>query len=235
MADNTETIKFLRNDIYKAIEDGVELYKYYKDISKNFQEQQKIIMNNQAYEKNLKKEINKISERRKEIIKRRQSKKLSDSDIKLSNSLNSELANKEKFLKSDEYRQKYKQDHNKLSEPILVNTEIQFLKEKEKLRKEKKRILSRIKIALATLKKLMFKNEFTDFIKYLNTVACGIVDNKEITFKKLMHHLESGEISNEVAKTTKKIDELMTVENIANRKKKMEFGIKRKEIEKLFK
>jgi hypothetical protein len=233
MADNSNDIKYLKEELEEAIKDGVELFKYYKEISKEFQEKQKIIMNNQDYEKNLKNEINKISERRKDILKRRQSKKLSESDIKLSNLLNAELANKEKFLKSDQYRQKYKQEHNKLSEIYLVNSNKKFLKEKEKLRKEKIRILSRIKIALAQLKKKMFKDEFTDFIKYLNGDRYNIADNKQITFKKLMHHLESAEISEEVAKTTKKIDELMTIGNVVNRKKKMEIGIKQKEIQKL--
>ena len=233
MADNSKDIKYLKEELEEAIKDGVELFKYYKEISKEFQEKQKIIMNNQDYEKNLKNEINKISERRKDILKRRQSKKLSESDIKLSNLLNAELANKEKFLKSDQYRQKYKQEHNKLSEIYLVNSNKKFLKEKEKLRKEKKKILSKIKIALAQLKKKMFKDEFTDFIKYLNGDRYNIADNKQITFKKLMHHLESAEISEEVAKTTKKIDELMTIGNVVNRKKKMEIGIKQKEIQKL--
>ena len=233
MADNSKDIKYLKEELEEAIKDGVELFKYYKEISKEFQEKQKIIMNNQDYEKNLNNEINKISERRKDILKRRQSKKLSESDIKLSNLLNAELANKEKFLKSDQYRQKYKQEHNKLSEIYLVNSNKKFLKEKEKLRKEKKKILSKIKIALAQLKKKMFKDEFTDFIKYLNGDRYNIADNKQITFKKLMHHLESAEISEEVAKTTKKIDELMTIGNVVNRKKKMEIGIKQKEIQKL--
>ena len=233
MADNSKDIKYLKEELEEAIKDGVELFKYYKEISKEFQEKQKIIMNNQDYEKNLKNEINKISERRKDILKRRQSKKLSESDIKLSNLLNAELANKEKFLKSDQYRQKYKQEHNKLSEIYLVNSNKKFLKEKEKLRKEKKKILSKIKIALAQLKKKMFKDEFTDFIKYLNGDRYNIADNKQITFKKLMHHLESAEISEEVAKTTKKLDELLTIGNVVNRKKKMEIGIKQKEIQKL--
>jgi hypothetical protein len=48
-----------------------------------------------------------------------------------------------------------------------------------------------------------------------------------------MKHLSSGEISEQVAKTTKQIDELMTTGNVVNRKKKMEIGILKKEIENL--
>lgn len=78
-------------------------------------------------------------------------------------------------------------------------------------------------------------NDYKKLIKEILGSSYKISDNKQIRFKTLMHHLESGEISEEVAKTTKKIDELMLIGNVFNRKKKMEIGIKQKEIEKLLK
>ena len=227
MADNSNDIKYYKEKLEKAIEDGVELFKYYKEISKEFQKLQKNLMNNT----DLKNKINKIVERRKGIYKRKLNKKLSESDIKLSNLLNAELAKEEELLKSNQYKQK----HNKITEFSLVDSEKIFLKEKEKIRKEKKRILSRIKIALSQLKKKVGENDYNKLIKEILGSSYELSDNKQIRFKTLMHHLESGEISNEVSKTTKKIEELMTIGNIVNRKKRMEIGIKQKEIDILLK
>ena len=182
MADNSNDIKYYKEELEKAIEDGVELFKYYKEISKEFQNLQKNLMNN------------------------------------------TDLKNK-----------KYKKNHNKISGFYLVDSEKIFLKEKEKIRKEKKRILSRIKIALSQLKKKVEENDYKKLIKEILGSSYELSDNKQIRFKTLMHHLESGKISNEVSKTTKKIEELMTIRNIVNRKKQMEIGIKQKEIEKLLK
>jgi hypothetical protein len=224
MADNSNDIKYYKEELEKAIEDGVELFKYYKEISKDFQKRQKNLVNNT----DLKNKINKIVERRKGISKRKLNKKLSESDIKLSNLLNAELAKEEELLKSNQYKQK----HNKITEFSLVDSEKIFLKEKEKIRKEKKRILSRIKIALSQLKKKMFKNEFTDFIKYLKQEIYDVSTNKTITFKKLMNHLEAGEITEEAAKRTKKINDLKTLNNIDNRKSEIEYEIEKLKKEK---
>ena len=237
MAGNSD-VKELVKELKEAIEDGVELFKVYKEISEDFQKLQKKLMNNEELKKisaNLKQKYDeeKIAKRR-DILKRRQNKKLSDSDIKLSNSLNSELETKEKDLnnKYEKELKKRKEAHEKLSEIYLVNSDKKFLKEKEKIREEKKRILSRIKIALSDLKNT---NEaaFKKIIKDIYKSTYPVSDKKQITFKKLLNHLESGQVSENVAKTTKKIDELMTIGNVVNRKKKMEIGIKQKEIQKL--
>ena len=107
MANNSNDIKYYKEELEKAIEDGVELFKHYKEISKDFQNMQKNLMNNT----DLKNKINKIVERRKGISKRKLNKKLSESDIKLSNLLNAELAKEEELLKSNQYKQK----HNKIT------------------------------------------------------------------------------------------------------------------------
>ena len=112
-----------------------------------------------------------------------------------------------------------------MSEVYLVNSNKKFLKEKEKLRKEKKRILSRIRIALAQLKKKMFKNEFKDLIKYMKETTYEVSNDNTITFMKLMHHLESAEITEEASKKTKKINDLETINNIEFRKSEMEYEI----------
>ena len=81
----------------------------------------------------------------------------------------------------------------------------------------------------------MDKDVYNKLLKNILSSSYELSDTKRITFKTLMHHLESGEISNQVAKTTTKIDELKTINNVINRKKKMDIGIKQKEIEKLLK
>ena len=51
MADNSNDIKSYKEKLEKAIEDGVELFKHYKEISKDFQNMQKKLMNNQELKK----------------------------------------------------------------------------------------------------------------------------------------------------------------------------------------
>jgi len=210
---NSSDVKLLTTELEQAIKDGVDLFKYYKALSNDFQEKK-------DFEKYFKNKLNKVLGRRIGISKRKLGpKKLRESDIKLSNLLNSELANKEKDLKSE------KNKYEKNPEEYIVNSNKKFLKEKEKIRKEKKRILSRIKIALSQLKKKMFAPEFNMLIKYIYDDRYNIADNKQITFKKLMNHLESGEITEEASKKTKQIDELKTINNIEYRKSEIEYEI----------
>jgi len=233
---NNIDVKLLINELEKTIDDGVELFKYYKDISKDFQEQQKNLMNNEESKKifaNLKQkydeEMKLIMAQRKGILKRRQSKKLSESDEKLSKLLNAELENKEKALENN-YKKELinrKEARKKLSDMYVVPYEKIFLKEKEKLRKEKKTILSRIKIALAKLKKKMLKKDFTDFIKTLKKSIYNVSATKTITFMQLINHLEAGEITEEAAKRTTKINDLKTINNIDNRKSEIEYEIEK--------
>lgn len=237
MADNSNDIKYYKEELEKAIEDGVELFKHYKEISKDFQNLQKNLMNNTELKNvspNFKK---KYDEEMKIIISGR--KGINNLKFVLPNHVREKqlkkVDNAERALKNEYEKEliKFKQKHNKITEFSLVDSEKIFLKEKEKIRKEKKRILSRIKIALSQLKKKVGENDYKKLIKEILGSSYELSDNKQIRFKTLMHHLESGEISNEVSKTTKKIDELMTIGNVVNRKKKMEIGIKQKEIQKL--
>lgn len=235
MASKSDNIKYYKKELEEAIKDGVELFKHYKEISKEFQEKQKILMNNTELKKELanlkekydevKKNIN--AERRKII----ENKELA-TYIKQLHFRNTNVKEKELKNKYEKELIKRKEAHKKLSEMYLVNYDKKFLKDKEKIRKEKIRILSRIKIALAELKKKMFVPEFKEFIKYLNADSYNIAENKQITFKKLMHHLESGEITEEAAKKTKKINELQSINNIDYRKSEIEYEIEKLKKEK---
>ena len=212
MANSSEW-KLLTTELEQAIKDGVDLFKYYKALSNDFQEKK-------DFEKYFKNKLNKVLGRRIGISKRKLGpKKLGESDIKLSNLLNSELANKEKDLKSE------KNKYEKNPEEYIVNSNKKFLKEKEKIRKEKIRILSRIKLALSKLKKNMIAPDIKKYIKYIYDQRYNIADNKQITFKKLMNHLESGEITEEASKKTKQIEELKTINNIEYRKSEIEYEI----------
>ena len=212
MANSSEW-KLLTTELEQAIKDGVDLFKYYKALSNDFQEKK-------DFEKYFKNKLNKVLGRRIGISKRKLGpKKLGESDIKLSNLLNSELANKEKDLKSE------KNKYEKNPEEYIVNSTKKFLKEKEKIRKEKIRILSRIKLALSKLKKNMIAPDIKKYIKYIYDQRYNIADNKQITFKKLMNHLESGEITEEASKKTKQIEELKTINNIEYRKSEIEYEI----------
>ena len=85
---NSSDVKLLTTELEQAIKDGVDLFKYYKAQSNDFQEKK-------DFEKYFKNKLNKVLGRRIGISKRKLGpKKLSESDIKLSNLLNSELANK---------------------------------------------------------------------------------------------------------------------------------------------
>ena len=79
----------------------------------------------------------------------------------------------------------------------------------------------------------MSEEDFKEFVNRILKRKYEVLDGKKISFNTLMNHLKSGGISEEVAKTTKQIDELMTTGNVVNRKKKMEIGILKKEIENL--
>ena len=78
-------------------------------------------------------------------------------------------------------------------------------------------------------------SDFKKLIERLYKTKYEVSNSKTITFKTLLHHLESGQVSENVAKTLKQIEELGSIKNVTNRKKQMEIGIKKKEIEKLLK
>jgi hypothetical protein len=125
-----------------------------------------------------------------------------------------------------------KKNQNKKSyESMLVDTEKNFLREKKKINLEKKKILLNILEIGEQIKSYMTTEKFNDFIKKMYKKRYNVLDDKTISFKKLLHHLESGQVSENISKTVKNIDDLMTIGNIDNRKKQMEIGIKKKEKE----
>ena len=227
MADNSR-VKKLVEQLEKAIKDGLNLFNYYKELSKEFQEQKKDLMNNKRFEKTLKNELNSIKKLRKELFE----KTTENENIPNKNKAYKlvKLGEEEKHLKS----QKYKQEYKNMVEKSLVNSDKKFLKEKKKITDSKKIILKKILDIGKEIKSSM--NDIEEFKKFVNKILkrrFKVFNGKTISFDILMHHLKSGEISNEVSKTTKQIDELMTTGNVVNRKKKMEIGILKKEIKNL--
>jgi len=142
-----------------------------------------------------------------------------------------ELANEEKHLKSKEYKEHYE----KISEIPLVDFNKTFLKYKKEIRPAKKKILSDILKIGTQLRDIMGLSDFKKLIEKLYKTKYEVSNNKIITFKTLLHHLESGQVSENVEKTVKKIEELRSIKNITNRKTQMEIGIKKKEIDYLLK
>jgi len=218
MAD--KNIGLLVAKLNKAIENGVELFISYKKMSKNFQEEQKILMNSPE----LKKEFANLKKKYDEEVK------VAKEDKNATSKTATRISLKNKYEKNLGLIQK----KIELSEIYLVNYDKKFLREKKKISDKKKIILKNILEIGKEIRSLMVKKE--DFLKFINRIQkrkYDVLDGKTISFKTLMHHLESGQVSENVAKTTKKIDELMTIGNVINRKKRMENGIKQKEIEKL--
>jgi hypothetical protein len=237
MAD-TKAIGKLVTQLNKQIDRGIELFKSYKEISKDFQKRQKNLVNNEESKKifaNLKQKY----EEEEKFLKAQRNATSSPEMKELPNRIKAkQYANataKLKILKKNYENKliKHKEAHEKLSDMYLVNSEKMFLKEKEKIRVEKKRILSKILEIGIKIKSLMDIQDFKKFVNRILKRKYEVLDGKKISFDTLMHHLKSGGISEEVAKTTKKINELMTTGNIVNRKKKMEIGILKKEIENL--
>jgi hypothetical protein len=219
MAD--ENIGLLVAKLNRAIESGVDLFKLYKKMSKEFQNRQIILRNSTE----LLMEFNKL-------------KKKYENDVEAANIEKNKTLREERLetlKKTYDKQLKIIKEKSEESEKKLVNSEKKFLKEKENIRKLKKRILTKILDIIKEIRSKMDIKEFNAFINRFQKRKYEVLDGKKISFDTLMNHLKSGEISEEVAKNTKKIDELMTIGNIVNRKKRMEIGIKEKEIEKLSK
>lgn len=236
MAD--KNIGLLVAKLNRAIESGVKLFNDYKELSKDFQEQQKILMNqnNKEAANELKKNFD---EKMQHIVGARKGiEKLAKTlpEHVRQRQYNKTLVNEETLKKTFSNKlEKHKQEYRKISELYLVSTEKKFLKEKQKINVKKVKILSSILEIEKEIRSYMKIEDFKDFIKRMYKSKYDVLDGKTISFKTLMHHLESGQVSENVAKTTKQIDELMTIGNIVNRKKRMEIGIKQKEIVKLLK
>jgi len=214
----------------RAIQEGVELFNYYKELSKEFQEQQKDLMNTKRFEKDLSNKLSSISKQRKDLLEKTRENTNNPNKSKAKKLF--ELGNEEKRLKD----QKYRQDYEKITEIYLVNSEKKFLKEKKKITDKKKLILKEIlDIGKEIRSKMDNIEEFKKFIDRIYKRRYEVLDGKTISFKTLLHHLESGEVTENVAAKVRKIDDLMSIRNIINRKKRMEIGIKQKEIEKLLK
>jgi len=212
----------------RAIQKGVELFNYYKELSKEFQEQQKDLMNTKRFEKDLSNKLSSISKQRKDLLEKTRENTNNPNKSKAKKLF--ELGNEEKRLK------KYRQDYEKITEIYLVNSEKKFLKEKKRIIDKKKLILKEIlDIGKEIRSKMDNIEEFKKFIDRIYKRRYEVLDGKTISFKTLLHHLESGEVTENVAAKVRKIDDLMSIRNIINRKKRIEIGIKQKEIEKLVK
>jgi len=219
MAD--ENIGRLVAKLNRAIENGVDLFKDYKKLSKKFQEGQKILMNSPE----LKKEFANLKKKYDEGVKIAKAQKNATSKTATLKSLKNTYDKQLNLI----------QKKSELSEIYLVNYDKKFLTEKKKISDKKNIILKNILEIGKEIKFNMSEEDFNDFIKRMYKIRYEVLDNKTISFKTLMHHLESGQVSENVAKTTKQIDKLMTIGNVINRKKNMETGILKKEIEKLLK
>ena len=218
MAD--ENIGRLVAKLNREIQKGVELFISYKKMSKEFQNRQIIVRNSTE----LLMEFNKL---KKKYIKDVEA-------AKTEKNTTLREAGLETLKKTYDKQLKIIKEKSEESEKKLVNSEKKFLKGKENIRKLKKIILTKILDIGKEIRSKMGK-DFDEFINRFQKRRYEVLDGKKISFDTLIHHLNSGEISEEVAKTTKQIDKLMTVGNVVNRKKKMEIGIKQKEIEKLLK
>lgn len=221
-----------------AIKSGVDLFNEYKELSKEFQEQQQILTNNRELKKESANLIQKYGEEMKFInAKRKGTKNLISTlpahviERQLKKEDNAEIALKNKYEKNLGLINK----KSKISEIYLVNSDKKFLKEKKKITDRKKIILKNILEIGKEIRSKMDTEEFKKFVNKTLKLRFKVFNGKIISFDTLMHHLSSGEVSDEVSKTTKQIDELMTIGNVINRKKRMEIGIKQKEIEKLVK
>jgi hypothetical protein len=208
MADNKD-VKKLMGKLRDSIDSGIELFKQYKEMSKVYSNTQTDIKKN-------------LDNKLKNINERKINKALTEKNKKLSNMLNIKLENSKKHYKE-------------ISETTLVDTNKSFLKYKKEIRIAKKKILSNILKIETQLRKIMDLSDFKKLIERLYKTKYEVSNSKTITFKTLLHHLESGQVSENVAKTVKQIEELGSIKNVTNRKKQMEIGIKKKEIEKLLK
>lgn len=143
MASNSDDIEVYKKELEEAIDDGVELFKYYKEISKEFQEQKKILMNNTDF----KKELDNLKEKYNDEVKITRAQRNSTSSnymkgvpnrVKAKQYANATAKLKELKNKYEKELEKFKKNYEKMSEIYSVNSEKKFLKEKEKIRKEKK-------------------------------------------------------------------------------------------------
>ena len=128
-------------------------------------------------------------------------------------------------------RNKYKKNYERIAEISLVEFNKSFLKYKKEIRADKKRILSNILKIGRQLRDIMDLSDFKKHIDRMLKTKYEVLDGKMITFNTLIHHLQSGQVSENVAKTVKQIEELGSIKNVTNRKIQMEIGIKKKEIE----
>lgn len=216
MAD--KNIGLLVAKLNREIQKGVDLFNDYKKLSKDFQKEQKDLT---TKFRDQKKEMEFLNKKLIRIANKKSNKALTEDQKKLANQLNKKLKEKQNEIKN----------LDKKSEDTFVKINKKFLKEKKKINDKKKIIQKKIlDIGKEIRSKMDNIEEFKKFVDRIQKRRYEVFNGKTITFDTLMHHLKSAEISNEVSKTTKQIDELMTIGNVVNRKKKMEIGILEKEI-----
>jgi hypothetical protein len=119
------------------------------------------------------------------------------------------------------------------SNRFLVEIEKNFLKEKEIFRERKIKLLESIEIIISQLKDKMGEDKFKEYKNklYINTLTD---DTHEYTYsvKTIMNYLKSGAISEKSSQKVKQINNLATINNVKNRKKKMEIEVEMVKLQK---
>ena len=209
MTDIVELQQKLDDLIHKSFDSFVS----YKKAAKNYDDSKKLLerdLDTDHIEKLLK-------------IVQSQKAQLNKVDI----TINSNKASLYKKFDEQEiyYRDFLKHRNENNTEQWWINLETAFLKDKEKFRENKIKLLEKINKILMSLKKKMGEN-YKEFIKelYLNKLTDD-TNTYTYTVKTIMKHLASGQISENAAKKSKKLNELQSRKNIYNRKTQMEIEI----------
>jgi hypothetical protein len=208
MTDIVELQQKLDDLIHKSFDSFVS----YKKAAKNYDERKKILerdLDTDHIEKMLK-------------LAQSQKKQLNKTGIPL----NGKISLYKKFEEQEIYYEDYlKHIKENNTEQWWIDLETDFLKYKEIFRENKIKLLEKINKILMSLKKKMGEN-YKEFIKelYLNKLTDD-TNTYTYTVKTIMKHLESGKISENAAKKSKKLNELKSRKNIYNRKTQMEIEI----------
>jgi len=208
MTDVSKLQQKLDDLIHKSFDSFVS----YKKAAKNYEDKKKILerdLDTDHIEKMLK-------------LVQSQKKQLNKTGIPL----NSKVSLYKKFEEQEIFYidfLKHRNENN--TDQWWIDLETAFLKDKEIFRENKIKLLEKINKILMSLKKKMGEN-YKEFIKelYLNKLTDD-TNTYTYTVKTIMKHLASGQISENAAKKSKKLNELQSRKNIYNRKTQMEIEI----------
>ena len=214
MTDIVELQQKLDDLIHKSFDSFVS----YKKAAKNYDDSKKLLERDLDI-KEIKKKIEYYKEKEKELDKKQMLNKNGKSIREFAPLLQEYRGQKLNWMKLE----KMVQSNN--TDQWWIDLETAFLKDKEIFRGNKIKLLEKINKILMSLKKKMGKN-YKEFIKelYLNKLTDD-TNTYTYTVKTIMKHLESGKISENAAKKSKKLNELKSRKNIYNRKTQMEIEI----------